>query len=70
MTELHRIEWNHPNLGRISETVCLGHEREVLTSLTALGIGCGGSLEGERQTCDRCTHRGERVRAWLSERVE
>lgn len=68
--QLHRIEWQHPHLGRISETVCPSHEIEVLAGLRTLGIGCGGMVEEERDACDRCLHRGWRARAWLSERVQ
>jgi len=65
MSELHCIEWNHPNLGRISEAVCLRHEGDVLRALRTLGIGCGGSTESERSTCTRCTNDGIPARAWL-----
>jgi hypothetical protein len=68
--ELHRIEWQHPRLGRISETVCPSHEGEVLAGLRTLGIGSGGCIETERDACDRCTHRGLRSRVWLLERAQ
>jgi hypothetical protein len=71
--ELHRVEWDHPVLGRISETACMDHERVVLRALNTLGIGCGGTLEQDGRSCDRCQHAdggGARVRAWLSERVK
>jgi hypothetical protein len=67
--ELHRVEWQHPSLGRISETVCPSHEGEVLAGLRTLGIGCSGSVETERDACDRCAHRGLRARVWLLDRV-
>jgi hypothetical protein len=66
-TELHRIEWNHPNLGRISETACLSHEGDVLRALGTLGIGCGGSLDTSGRGCDRCAHPGVPARVWLRE---
>lgn len=69
-TRLRRIEWVHPRLGRISETACPSHVDEVLAALRALGIGCSGNTERDRSVCDRCRHRGVRVRRWLQERVD
>lgn len=63
--ELHHIEWNHPRLGRINETVCHAHESEVLRALKTLGIGCGGSTESNpTATCRRCDETTP-PRVWL-----
>ena len=68
--ELHRMEWQHPRLGRISESVCPTHETEVLIALKVLGIGSVGSVEPEKDYCDRCRHPRRRARAWLGEAAE
>lgn len=68
-TKLHRLEWDHPHLGKVSETVCLFHEADVLDALRMLGVGCGGSQEWNADAqCHRCSHpKRTRVRAWLEE---
>jgi hypothetical protein len=66
-TGLNRVEWDHPHLGPVSETVCHFHELTVLGALHALGIGCGGQREWDpERTCHRCAHPNQRVRVWLS----
>lgn len=68
-TRLHRVEWDHPHLGKVSETVCPFHESEVLAALRTLGIGGGGCVEwNDNAECHRCSHpKRMRVRAWLEE---
>lgn len=68
-TKLHRVEWDHPHLGKVSETVCQFHESDVFAALRTLGIGAGGCVEWESDAqCHRCSHpKRMRVRAWLEE---
>lgn len=64
---LHHIEWDHPRLGRINETVCSVHESDVIRALRTLGIGCGGQVEQDRTaTCKRCIA-DVPPRVWLRE---
>lgn len=45
--------WTHPVRGRVVETLCLHHDRMVLTALRALGIGC--TSRAAAGPCSRCS---------------
>lgn len=63
--ELHRIGWNHPRLGRISEVACPMHEGEILAALRVLGIGSTGRQSEPHTVCLRCAHGGQRASRFL-----
>lgn len=64
--ETTQIEWKHPVKGEIVEEVCREHEKEVLSALRTLGIGCGGTY-GKLGICWRCIYSGMRFRDWMDQ---
>ena len=55
MTRLVTMEWTHPQLGDVQETVCARHERALLEAFITLGIGCGAQFApADSGPCGRC----------------
>lgn len=50
---LTEISWTHPRR-RVTEILCFEHDKQVLTALHTLGLGCQGQSAPPGSICDRC----------------